>query len=113
MTRGAYLYELPFCNWLCPSLFEFLAGPKTRHFSSLFTSNRRRSDSQLKEIDQSGNCISTNITNPSPFPPPLPSHVSTKKIFLSCKVLTIYLISFGRSSAKTLKVCKKKKRFFL
>lgn len=80
MTRGAYLYELAFCNWLCPSLFEFLAGPKTRHVSSLFTSNRRRSKQSAEEIDQSGNCISTNMINPSPFPPPLPSHVSTKNI---------------------------------
>lgn len=63
-----------------------------RHYSSFWQVRRRVTfllcllliggvqNSQLKEIDQSGNCISTNITNPSPFPPPLPSHVSTKNI---------------------------------
>lgn len=79
MTRGAYLYELAFCNWLCPSLFEFLAGPKTRHVLCLLLIGGVQ-NSQLKEIDQSGNCISTNMINPSPFHPPLPSHVSTKNI---------------------------------
>ena len=71
----------------CPFVIGFV-----RHYSSFWQVRRRVTfllcllliggvqNSQLKEIDQSGNCISTNITNPSPFPPPLPSHVSTKNI---------------------------------
>lgn len=71
----------------CPFAIGFV-----RHYSSFWQVRRRVTfllcllliggvqNSQLKEIDQSGNCISTNITNPSPFPPPLPSHVSTKNI---------------------------------
>ena len=71
----------------CPFAIGFV-----RHYSSFLQVRRRVTfllcllliggvqNSQLKEIDQSGNCISTNMINPSPFPPPLPSHVSTKNI---------------------------------